>query len=217
MRTFFRFQTRDMARSTKEEAEKTRTRILASALDLFAQKGYEHTTFTDVAAQLKLTKGAVYWHFASKEALLRALVDEMFTRFEREIAALMPKEELTFLAVAEMLVTNAERIVSDPKRTSFFMLMKTQVRWRDASMASVREELLTNKRFGPYHALLRAIDNDVRAGRIRANVNAQEVAVACLAAWETLIQWRIDGFLKCDLRSTLTHSYAGVWAQIQMK
>ena len=84
MRTFFRFQTRDMARSTKEEAEKTRTRILASALDLFAQKGYEHTTFTDVAAQLKLTKGAVYWHFASKEALLRALVDEMFTRFERE-------------------------------------------------------------------------------------------------------------------------------------
>ncbi len=204
-----------MARNTKEEAEKTRTRILASALALFAEKGYERTTFNDVAARLKLTKGAVYWHFASKEALLMALVDEMFTRFETEIAGLMPKDELTFPAVAEMMVKNAERIVSDPKRTSFFMLMKTQVRWRADSMASVREELLTNKRFGPYHAFLAAIGNDVRAGRVRANVNAQEVSAACLAVWETLVQWRIDGFLKCDLGSTLSHSYAGVWAQIR--
>ena len=52
-----------MARRTKEEAERTRTRILASALSLFAKKGYEHTTFTDIAARLKMTKGAVYWHF----------------------------------------------------------------------------------------------------------------------------------------------------------
>lgn len=206
-----------MARSTKEEAEKTRARILASALELFAERGYERTTFTDVAAKLKLTKGAVYWHFASKEALLMALVDEMFTRFGQEIAALMPKEELTFPAVAEMMVKNAELIVADPRRTAFFMLMKTQVRWRDASMASMREELLTNQRFGPYHAFLTAIGNDARAGRVRAEVNAQEVAAACLAAWETLVHWRIDGFLKCDLRSTLSNTYKGVWAQIRMK
>ena len=204
-----------MPRRAQKDAEKTRTRILASALALFAKKGYEHTTFTDIAARLKMTKGAVYWHFESKEALLMALVDEMLERFGRQISELMPKEELTFLAVAEMMVKNAERIVSDPKRTSFFMLMKTQVRWRDASMASVREELLTNKRFGPYHAFLMAIDNDVRAGRMRANVNAQEVAASCLAVWETLVQWRIDGFLKCDLRSTLSHTYASVWAQVK--
>ena len=52
-----------MARRTKEEAAKTRARILASALSLFAKKGYVHTTFTDIAARLKMTKGAVYWHF----------------------------------------------------------------------------------------------------------------------------------------------------------
>ena len=64
-----------MPRKAKEEAEKTRARILASALDLFTKKGYEHTTFTDVAAKLKLTKGAVYWYFATKEELLIALVE----------------------------------------------------------------------------------------------------------------------------------------------
>ena len=206
-----------MPRRAQKDAEKTRTRILASALALFAKKGYEHTTFTDIAARLKMTKGAVYWHFESKEALLMALVDEMLERFGRQISELMPKEELTFLAVAEMMVKNAERIVEDPRGTAFFMLMKTQVRWRDASMASVREDLLTNQRFGPFHAFLTAVDNDVRAGRVRADVDAEEVAAACLAVWESLVQWRIDGFLKCDLRSTLTHSYEGVWAQIQKR
>ena len=72
-----------MPRKTKEEAEKTRARILASALSLFVKKGYEHTTFTDIAARLKLTKGAVYWHFASKEALLVELVDRALQKFRR--------------------------------------------------------------------------------------------------------------------------------------
>ena len=53
-----------MARRTKEEAEKTRKRIMASALSLFAKRGYDRTTFNDIAARLGLTKGAVYWHFA---------------------------------------------------------------------------------------------------------------------------------------------------------
>ena len=48
-----------MARRSKEDAEKTRERILSSALQLFAKKGYEHTTFTDIAARMKMTKGAV--------------------------------------------------------------------------------------------------------------------------------------------------------------
>ena len=52
-----------MARRRKEDAEKTRRKILASALSLFVKKGYERTTFNDIAARLKMTKGAVYWHF----------------------------------------------------------------------------------------------------------------------------------------------------------
>lgn len=205
-----------MARRGQKDAERTRTRIVASALALFARKGYEHTTFTDIAARLKMTKGAVYWHFASKEALLMALVDEMLEKFARQISELMPKDELTFPAVADMMVRNAERIVEDPKGTAFFMLMKTQVRWRDDSMAKVREDLLTNKRFGPFHAFLTAVGNDIRAGRVRRDVDAEEVAVACLAEWESLVQWRIDGFLKCDLGTTLRHSYAAVWRQIKL-
>ena len=79
-----------MARRRKEDAEKTRRRILASALSLFVRKGYERTTFNDIAARLKMTKGAVYWHFESKERLLVELVEEALAKFRRQLDEMMP-------------------------------------------------------------------------------------------------------------------------------
>ena len=204
-----------MARKRKEDAEKTRTRILASALALFARKGYERTTFTDIAARLKMTKGAVYWHFESKEALLIALVDEMLDKFTRQIEAIMPKDALTFLAVADMMVENARLVVDDAKGRAFFMLMRTQIRWGSESMHAVRENLLVNKRFGPWHAFIKAVENDKAAGRVRADADATEAANMCIAAWDGMVQARIDGFLRTDMCQTIRHAFDAVWNYIK--
>ena len=63
-----------MARRTKEDAAKTRLQIMKAAIDLFSSKGYDRTTFEHIASRIKLTKGAVYWHFNTKPELLRQLV-----------------------------------------------------------------------------------------------------------------------------------------------
>ena len=204
-----------MARRRKEDAQKTRTRILASALSLFAKKGYERTTFNDIAARLKMTKGAVYWHFESKERLLIALVDEMLEKFERQIVDIMPRSELTFAAIADAMVETASRVVDDPKGRAFFMLMKTQIRWGADSMRAVRENLLTNSRFGPWHAFKLAVENDKSAGRARADADAEESANMCIAAWDDMVQAKIDGFLRTDLRQTIRHSFDAVWNYIK--
>ena len=204
-----------MARKRKEDAQRTRTRILASALSLFAKKGYDHTTFTDIAARLKMTKGAVYWHFESKEALLIALVDEMLEKFTRQTEAIMPKDELTFRAVADMMVENARLVVDDARGRAFFMLMRTQIRWGEESMHGVREELLTNQRFGPWHAFIRAVENDKAAGRARAGVDAMEVANMCVSVWDGMVQGRIDGFLRTDMCLNIRHAFAAVWEYIK--
>ena len=209
-----------MPRRAKEEAEKTRTRILASALSLFAKKGYVHTTFTDIAARLKMTKGAVYWHFKTKPELLMALLDEMLAKFRRQITELLPSGEtsfdgLSFPVVADMMVRNAEQIVEDPKGTAFFLLVHEQVQWADASMEEVRADLLRNQRFGPYAAFRMAVENDVREGRVRADVDPVQVASVCIAIWDGLVHTRIARFLQCDLEDTLRKSYAAVWESIR--
>ena len=204
-----------MAKKTREDALKTRTRILASALALFAKKGYERTTFTDVAARLKMTKGAVYWHFASKEALLKELVRLALEKFRRQIDELMPLGELTFPAVADMMIKNALRVVEDPKGSAFFKLMKCQIKWSDASMSKVREELLANEQFGPMQAFRAAVASDIAAGRARVGVDADEVATVSIALWDGLVQARIDKFLVRDLGQTLSHAYEAIWNRIK--
>ena len=204
-----------MARRTKEEAERTRKRVLASALSLFVKKGYEQTTFTDIAARLKMTKGAVYWHFKSKEALLVALVEEMLEKFQRQLDELMPKDELTFMAVADTMVEDAERIVRDPKGMAFFMLMKTQIRWGNDSMAKTREALLSSNVRGPYHAFINAVENDIAAGRVRPEVNPVAIATVAVSVWDGLVQSRIEHFLQCELAKTLRSTYEAMWRAIE--
>ena len=206
-----------MSRKTREEAAKTRSRILASALSLFVKKGYEHTTFTDIAARLKMTKGAVYWHFETKEQLLVALVDEMLEKFRRQLNELMPKRGLTFPAIADTMITNAERIVQDPKGAAFFLFMKSQVKWRADSMAEVRERLLSGEMCGPYHGFIRAIENDIAEGRVRRDVNPVAVASVSIAIWDGLVRSKIEKFLQCDLRATLKRAYDAMWKSIKVE
>lgn len=59
--------------------EETVEKILTAAKRLFLEKGYERTTIQDIVDQLgRLTKGAVYHHFKSKEEIMDALGDYIF-------------------------------------------------------------------------------------------------------------------------------------------
>jgi AcrR family transcriptional regulator len=53
----------------------TRDRILAVALDLFMEQGYDKTSLREIAEQVGVTKAALYYHFASKEEIFRTLVE----------------------------------------------------------------------------------------------------------------------------------------------
>lgn len=54
----------------------THDQILKAALVLFADKGYDATSMREIAQQVDISKPALYYHFDSKEEILRALVDE---------------------------------------------------------------------------------------------------------------------------------------------
>ena len=53
-----------------------RETVLRRAIDLFNRQGYDATSVGDLARELGLAKSAIYHHFASKEALLSAALDE---------------------------------------------------------------------------------------------------------------------------------------------
>lgn len=53
---------------------------IAAALALLAEEGIEAVQITALARRLKVTRGGFYWHFASREALLDALIAEWRAR-----------------------------------------------------------------------------------------------------------------------------------------
>jgi AcrR family transcriptional regulator len=64
--------------------------VLLAALDLFSEKGYSHTTFSDIARQIGMTRGAVYWHFDNKPALLAALIEYVHGHWTLLVGARIP-------------------------------------------------------------------------------------------------------------------------------
>ncbi|MBT2369081.1 TetR/AcrR family transcriptional regulator [Streptomyces sp. ISL-10] len=58
----------------QERATRTRAAILEAAASVFAERGYEAATIADILARADVTKGALYFHFSSKEDLARGVL-----------------------------------------------------------------------------------------------------------------------------------------------
>ena len=82
-----------MARN--KHPEQTVQLILDTASALFFQKGYDKTTLQDIIDATKLSKGAIYHHFASKEAIIIAVVDRVGEAQSAMLAEVRDRKGLT--------------------------------------------------------------------------------------------------------------------------
>jgi AcrR family transcriptional regulator len=64
----------------------TRHRIQKVARDLFARQGVQRTSLQDIADELGITKPALYYHFASREDLVRSIVVPLIEEGEQFVA-----------------------------------------------------------------------------------------------------------------------------------
>jgi AcrR family transcriptional regulator len=92
----------------QERAARTRVEIMDAAITLFARQGYLSTTMAGLAKAIKMTPGALYWHFPTKEDLLLSAIEELHQRFLKEFVDL-DTEAFQKLAAREQLVSFLER------------------------------------------------------------------------------------------------------------
>ncbi|TPG53873.1 TetR/AcrR family transcriptional regulator [Sphingomonas glacialis] len=103
-------QPRDRAIATTSEprgtraadSEATKANILAVARAEFADKGLSGARIDEIAERTNTSKRMIYYHFASKEGLYRAVLEEAYTRI-RETETAMPIETM---GAEEALKTN---------------------------------------------------------------------------------------------------------------
>lgn len=91
----------------------TRDEIIEAADDLFYRQGYEHTSFTDIANVVKISRGNFYHHFKSKDEILDAVIDKrladrqaMLQRWE--IEGETPEDRIR--SFIDILIVHGEKI-----------------------------------------------------------------------------------------------------------
>jgi AcrR family transcriptional regulator len=69
-----------------ERAEETREVLIATARSLFAERGFAGVATEEIVRAARMTRGALYHHFSSKEDLFRAVYEDVEQRLVQQIA-----------------------------------------------------------------------------------------------------------------------------------
>ena len=185
-----------MARKTKEESEETRRAILLAALDVLTEKGYSRTTFVDIARRIGMSKGAVYWHFKNKQALLAALMEEMRTREESllagETGAVTSLDGLKAYLVARLRIATRDELC---RKFAFFMLL--QMEWSVDVMEAVRRELM-NIRMEPFDEFGPILNEARRRGELREDIDIATAKDMLKGMWIGLLTVYFQGLSATD-------------------
>ncbi|MFE9533714.1 ScbR family autoregulator-binding transcription factor [Streptomyces sp. NPDC006691] len=109
----------------QERAIRTRNAVLEAAATVFAEYGYESATITQILDRAQVTKGALYFHFASKEDLARGVLEHAVTEPPPD----QPVRVQSFVDMGlllaqrlprEPLLRGAARIAADQSAQRFF-------------------------------------------------------------------------------------------------
>ncbi|WP_099866779.1 TetR/AcrR family transcriptional regulator [Pararhizobium haloflavum] len=99
-------------RTNKDRSQTTRTQLIDAARTLFVERGYAGTGTPELVAAAGVTRGALYHHFADKQALFRAVVErearDVATTIERSAADIDDPVEAILRGGETYLATIAE-------------------------------------------------------------------------------------------------------------
>ncbi len=177
----------------------TKEKILNAALERFAREGYAAASMRDIAAQLGITKGALYRHYSSKRAILEEIVGRMERRDREEArahgmpeAALSDASEDYGRAAPEDVRAYALEMfrywTEDPFAAAFRRML-TLERYRDPEMAALYAQYLSTGPLGYMEDLFREM---MEAGCLRRG-DAKRMALEFYGPMYLLMDAALEG------------------------
>lgn len=120
-----------MARQAR--AELTRDAVLLGAAEVFLRLGYANASLNEIINQSHVTKGALYFHFGSKEELARAVIDQGAQRLADAVLPVVNSRVPALEAVISISYDIAELTLSEPIVGAMTKLTYQIGDWRGAA------------------------------------------------------------------------------------
>lgn len=190
-----------MARKTKAEAERTYHALLNSATNLFIRQGVAKTTLNHIALEAGMTRGAIYWHFDNKGAVIQALwernasiLHETFTNELKNLDPALPARH--FRHVIKQLVRS---VVDQPEIGQVIRIVMHSVEFTEEQTDLQR--FLNNKHQLIHEAMELALETLHQCGALRSRLPPRLLAQSTLCYLLGLIHVYLEpGQERLDLK-----------------
>ena len=106
------------------DGRQTRQRIDRTALELFAEKGVDQTTIGDIAHGAGISEGAIYRHYASKDALIWGLFSVNYRALAVHMNRLQAEERGLKAKLGAMVGAFCALYEADPAMFNFLLLVQ---------------------------------------------------------------------------------------------
>ncbi|MEW2623422.1 ScbR family autoregulator-binding transcription factor [Streptomyces sp. NPDC048106] len=181
-----------MAEPKQERATRTREEILRAAAEVFDERGYNGASMREIMKRAGVTLGAVYFHFPSKEALARQVMNA-------QPATIIPRLGTEGLQRAvDITLVWARQLQEDPLLRAGVRLAVEQTSLQFEDTASYAE----------WRRIFEACLLEARAnGELRDHVSTRETAEFLVGACTGL---QLYSDLICR-RADLPHRTAVMW------
>ncbi|WP_337199589.1 ScbR family autoregulator-binding transcription factor [Rhodococcus rhodochrous] len=104
-------------------AEVTRESVLQGAATVFLRDGYAYANLGDIIEEAGVTKGALYFHFGSKEELARGVIDSGYLRFLAAAETKMDRRSPALETMIDLSVLHVDMSETDPVVGAMFRLL----------------------------------------------------------------------------------------------
>ena len=184
----------------QQQAEARRRQLLDTALQLFAERGFDRTTIKDICQAAGVAQGLVYHYFPSKEAMLSTIVEEQsFLPALRDLLAVPPDRPAA--EVLALVATGFAALLSERGQV-------LRVVSREAQVNPVVATILQRMIHESVELLAGYLDARIQAGELRPH----DTRVTARALFFPVVTLRLshtpDDALLPDLVDTLLHGIA---------
>jgi AcrR family transcriptional regulator len=180
----------------------TRDRIERAAIHLFVEKGVADTTVRDIATALKMSEGALYRHFASKEQLVWQVFERHYVEFAGRLLTLAETETTTRGKLAAMIRGFCRAHDENPELFRFLLFVQ------HGQLSRLAPDTPT-----PVEAVRMVIAAGVASGEIPAQ-SADLATALVFGVVLQPVQFVAYGRLPSDMASMSERLVAAAWAAV---
>ena len=199
-----------MGRKPASEQGDTLEEIQSVSFALFGRHGYDGVSISRIAREAGITKAAIYWHYADKQALYVDCLARLYALFDEIVLGGVAREELPEHKLVA-LFEGAHRLVQDERVSG-----GVAGYWLETKTVELSEARRIQDTFeqGARDRLACAIDEAIARGAFRRTLGSDTIAGAVIAIMEAIVLplrrqgARASGELLLTLAYTFFHAHA---------